>query len=95
MKKTEIILKVSDYTNSTIDWQKDAFQEGTIIAVEAYDKNDQYMVDEHIASDIFPELGEINLEDETEGYMSYIGDLNSTQLVSKLISMGFNARLIN
>jgi hypothetical protein len=31
--------------------------------------------------------------DEVEGYMSYHGNLNAQDLVTKLISMGFNAIL--
>jgi hypothetical protein len=92
MKKTNFILSVSDYALSKIDWQIEAFQEGTKIGVEALDLKQQGMIDEGIVES-FQELEDIGLADEMEGYMTYDGELSVSELVDKLISMGYNAKL--
>lgn len=93
MNKKGIVLRVSDYTNSKIDWQMDAYKDGITIGIEAYDISETQMIDDHVAS-IFEELEDIDIMDESEGFMSYEGDLNAPKLVSQLQSMGFVAKLV-
>lgn len=95
MNKKNFKLIVTDFTTSKIDWQIEAYQEdGTEIGVEAYiitnDGSDGYMVDEHISSQ-YPELEKLGLLDEVEGFMIYEGELNTTELISELKKLGFNA----
>ena len=86
-----MLLKVKDFTTSTIDWEIDEYQEnGVEIGVTAWIGN--IMIDEHI-TEKYNQLQSIGLMDEVEGYMSYHGNLNAQDLVTKLISMGFNAIL--
>jgi len=87
-----MILKVRDFTTSNIDWEMDEYQEnGVEIGVTAWTGN--IMIDEHIVEK-YSQLETIDLMDEVEGYMSYHGSLTSQGLVTKLISMGFNAILV-
>lgn len=70
--------------------------EGGRLEVLAYEKGGKYMIDDHFSDELFPEVKSIGLEDLAEGVMEYIGgkrDVDS--LVSKLISMGFNAVKMN
>ena len=53
------------------------------------------VVDEYIVEK-YKQLADIGLSDyEEQGYMTYKGQLNTTELVNKLTSMGFNAVLEN
>jgi len=65
------------------------------VGVAVFDKNDKYMIDIHVSDELFPEIKEIGLEDLTEGVLEYSGKLSKEELVDKLKSMGFNARLEN
>jgi hypothetical protein len=94
MYKINMVLTVSDFTKSKIDWQIEACQEyGTTIGICALDENKQFMVDIHVVES-FPELELIDLEDEGEGDMSYHGTLSPQELVDKLKSLGFVAELV-
>jgi len=86
-----MILKVKDFSKSTVDLEILEYQEnGVEIGVTAWTGN--IMVDRHIAEE-YNQLKSIGLMDEVEGYMSYHGNLSPQDLVTKLISMGFNSIL--
>jgi hypothetical protein len=81
------------------EWMKESFEDGIILGVTAYHtdatKADTkgYMVDQHIG-EIFEELSEIGLEDETEGFMSYYdSDITAEEMVTKLTELGFVATI--
>ncbi len=88
MNKKEFVLKLTDYSKSNIDWQIEAYNDGTTIGVEAYYLNDGCMLDLHIC-ELFDELELLGLCDEMEGYMSFYGETSIEELKSEIDKLGF------
>ena len=91
MKKNEIILEVEDFSTATEDWKKESYEDGINIGVTAWYPGGA-MVDDHIVEN-FPDLEELGLEDETEGFMScYNEDLTVEEMIDSLKELGFTIK---
>ena len=91
MKKSDFYLKIMDAPHDSF-----LFEEGSaFISVSAWHTNERdRMVDEHIASHLFPNLERIGLEDLAEGEMEYNGKLSKKELGEQLERMGFIVEVV-
>jgi hypothetical protein len=90
------VLLVTDMKNGKEEWMRNSYEEdGVILGITAYYNNfaGDEMIDQHIVEH-FPELEQLGIQDETEGFMSYNNtDLTAEEMVQKLKKLGFIARL--
>jgi len=92
MKRTDLELKVYDFSTSQIAWQREAFENQDIqIGILAWNPEEMAMVDADLC-DEFPILETLGLADEGEGFLSYYEtDKTVAEMVRELRALGFNA----
>ena len=103
INKSEIVFKVENFSNSTEKWKMENYDEGLYIGITVFinDENTNgpedtssvgYMVDQHIV-ELFPELAELGLVDESEGFIGYRdNDKTEEQLKIEIRKLGFNVK---
>jgi len=92
MEKNEILLELRDLSKSTIDWEIQSYNEDEInIGITAHEGSlEGKEIEAYIAEMFEAELeDELGLIDETEGFMSYMGDMPIIQLEAELNRLGF------
>lgn len=83
MKKKNILLKVSPAKITGFVADEPKFE------VTAWDIRHDHMIDEHVTEE-FEELYDLGLDEESEGYMVYYGELSMDELMYKLNDLGFS-----
>jgi len=94
LSQVDFILNVEDFSTKN-DWKGDMYREnGVTVGIAVHLKaNPTTMYDDSFIS-LFPELEDLDLYEEGDGFLTYYGDENPQDLIKSLNELGFVTNFI-